>query len=152
MSYTANSEDIRIRAAGLYIKDNQILLVKHKKKEKEYFLLPGGGQNKGESLRQALKREWKEELNLNITLGNFLFMGESIPPKNEKKFQVLQIVFEIIKAEGNMQVMPDGILFDAQWVSLDDFSNYMFFPACIKQIKDFSNGIKPEKYEKYPWI
>lgn len=43
-------------------KDNQILLVKHTYQEQWY--LPGGGLQKGESVKAALLRELKEEVGL----------------------------------------------------------------------------------------
>lgn len=41
-----------------------ILLCRHEKPGREYWLLPGGGVNSGESLVQALRRELREELGL----------------------------------------------------------------------------------------
>jgi 8-oxo-dGTP diphosphatase len=48
---------IRVRVAGLGMVDSAVLLVKHKKNGKSYWLLPGGGDSVGESARDALKRE-----------------------------------------------------------------------------------------------
>ena len=51
--------------------DGNILLIKRKYPPyKDYFALPGGGVEKGESQKQALIREIKEETNLDIKIQN----------------------------------------------------------------------------------
>lgn len=46
--------------------EKKILLVRHK--NKEYWTLPWGHIEKGESIYKALKREIKEELNINVKI------------------------------------------------------------------------------------
>ncbi len=53
-------------AAGYLIKDNKVLLVHHKKFDK--WTPPGGHIEEDETPDQALIREWKEELNLDISI------------------------------------------------------------------------------------
>ena len=52
----------RIRVSAVLRWRDQILLCRHEKPGKEYWLLPGGGVNSGESLVQALRRELWEEV------------------------------------------------------------------------------------------
>ena len=58
----------RIRVSAILRRENQILLCRHEKGEKEYWLLPGGGVNSGESLVDALHRELAEELGISDEL------------------------------------------------------------------------------------
>lgn len=143
---------IRIRIAGIYLKENKILLVKHRKNKREYFLLPGGGLEPGESMKEALIREWKEELNLSIKTGEFLFSGESVPPKNLRKSQVIQVVFRVISIKGSIKVQPDEALFDYKWVPIDDISQVDFFPVCQKQVMQYVQKKKIDRYVQYEWI
>ncbi len=52
------------KLAWLYIKDKQVLMARSKGKEK--FYLPGGKREQGESDQQALMREVKEELGIDL--------------------------------------------------------------------------------------
>jgi len=144
-------DEIRVRVAGLYIENKQILLVKHRKDGQEYYLLPGGGQNSGESMTRALEREWQEELNVEIITGNYLFSGESIPPLNSNKRHVLQVVFEVNKVNGNILLSPDNTLIDFEWIPLAEINSIKLYPFCKNQIFSVINGQKPELYMTYNW-
>lgn len=54
----------RIRVSAVVRWRERILLIRHEKPGKEYWLLPGGGVKVGESLVQALVRELREEVGL----------------------------------------------------------------------------------------
>lgn len=61
------------RAVGVIIKDNKILILRRIKNGEEYFVIPGGSVEKGESVKEAVVREMKEELSLDITIDRLLF-------------------------------------------------------------------------------
>jgi ADP-ribose pyrophosphatase YjhB (NUDIX family) len=54
----------RIRVSAILRWRGSILLCRHEKAERQYWLLPGGGVNSGESLVNALHRELVEELGI----------------------------------------------------------------------------------------
>jgi 8-oxo-dGTP diphosphatase len=58
------SGEPRIRVSAVLRWRGRILLCRHEKPGKEYWLLPGGGVNSGESLVDALRREIKEEIGI----------------------------------------------------------------------------------------
>ncbi|MDH4199765.1 MAG: NUDIX domain-containing protein [Spirochaetia bacterium] len=147
-----NREDIRIRVAGIYIRDNKILLVKHRKFNQEYYLLPGGGQHTGESARQALIREWKEELDVEITPGEFLFLGESIPPDINGRKHVCQMVFSIDQISGDVHLHLDETLIDVSWMDIDEIPKIRLYPQCVEQILGYIQNTTPELYVAYPWV
>ncbi|MBI2674309.1 MAG: NUDIX hydrolase [Candidatus Yanofskybacteria bacterium] len=55
-----------MRVAGIIIKEGRILLMRRVKNGEEYYVFPGGSVEGGESPEEALEREIKEELNLDI--------------------------------------------------------------------------------------
>ncbi|MCU0825782.1 MAG: NUDIX hydrolase [Leptospira sp.] len=87
------NKSLRVRVAAL-IKDKKgkILLVQQTKKNSSYWLLPGGGIEFGETAEEALHRELKEELSLQVIQSEFLLLNESIDPM--KKKHLVQLVFQ----------------------------------------------------------
>ncbi len=63
------SGEPRIRVSALLRWNDRLLLCRHEKPGKEYWLLPGGGVNSGESLVDALLRELAEEVGIDEQLG-----------------------------------------------------------------------------------
>jgi ADP-ribose pyrophosphatase YjhB (NUDIX family) len=54
----------RIRVSAILSWGDQVLLCRHEKEGRGYWLLPGGGVNAGESLVHALHRELAEEIGI----------------------------------------------------------------------------------------
>jgi len=144
-------EDIRIRIAGIYIENGKILLVKHRKNNREYYLLPGGGQHTGEKAPQTLVREWKEELGLDIVPGEFLFLGESIPPDIESRKHVYQMVFSVTSISGEIVLHGDEILVAHAWVDINLLPNLVLYPLCMNQLLACIHGENRSSYETYTW-
>jgi 8-oxo-dGTP diphosphatase len=85
----------RIRVSVILRREGRILLVRQEKPGREYWLLPGGGVNAGESLVDALRREVTEEVGLSE---DFPFEGpvaiaDSIAPPGAPAKHVVHIIF-----------------------------------------------------------
>jgi len=86
----------RIRVSALLRWEDRILLCRHEKPGKEYWLLPGGGINSGESLADALHRELREEVGLadEIPLEGPVAIVDSIAPvRSFAAKHVVHIIF-----------------------------------------------------------
>ncbi len=125
-------QNIRIRVAGILVKDQQILLVRHEKDGKSYWLIPGGGVDFGESAEQALIREFQEEVGLNIQVGKLVLVHDSIPPNLHR--QVLNLYFLVTADHFKIKVTPDAVLRDAAFYPLADFPGMPVNPDVKKEI------------------
>ena len=65
------------RVAAIIVRDNKILLMHRIKEGQEYFVFPGGGIEENESVEDAIIRETKEELSLDIKIDKLLFEIEN---------------------------------------------------------------------------
>ena len=74
------SEPPRIRVAALIVIDGRVLLVRHRRGNRRYFLLPGGGVEHRETLADALKREVLEEVGLDIEVGDPVLLSDTVDP------------------------------------------------------------------------
>jgi ADP-ribose pyrophosphatase YjhB (NUDIX family) len=72
----------RIRVSAVLRWHGRVLLCRHEKPGREYWLLPGGGVNSGESLVAALHRELREEVGIadEIPLEGPVAIVDSIAP------------------------------------------------------------------------
>ena len=58
--------DPRIRVSAILRWQGRVLLCRQEKPGKQYWLLPGGGVDGGETLMEALRRELREELSIAV--------------------------------------------------------------------------------------
>ncbi len=71
----------RVSARAIIIEENSILTMFRRKKKdngvvKEYYVIPGGGVEDGETIRDACIREIKEEYNVDIKILGYLGFDE----------------------------------------------------------------------------
>jgi 8-oxo-dGTP diphosphatase len=86
----------RIRVSAILRWSGQLLLCRHEKPGKEYWLLPGGGVSAGESLTDALQRELFEEIGIDDDLpveGPVCIVDSIAPPRSFSTKHVVHIVF-----------------------------------------------------------
>ena len=71
----------RIRYQGAIIRDDQILLNKHREDEtgRTFWIIPGGGQESGESEEACVQREMRGETHLDVRVER-LMLDERIEP------------------------------------------------------------------------
>lgn len=86
----------RIRVSALLRWQDRLLLCRHEKPGKEYWLLPGGGVDSGESLVDALQRELAEEVGLHDEMpleGPIAIVDSIAPVRSFAAKHVVHIIF-----------------------------------------------------------
>ncbi len=86
----------RIRVSAILRRESKVLLIRHEKPDREYWLLPGGGVNAGESLVDALRRELAEECGIgdDVPLEGPVAIVDSIAPGTSAfRKHVVHIIF-----------------------------------------------------------
>ncbi len=64
-----------IRVYGIYIEDNKLLVTDELRLGIKMTKLPGGGLKYHEGFENGLKREWREELDVNIEIGDVFYVN-----------------------------------------------------------------------------
>ncbi|MEO1451585.1 MAG: NUDIX domain-containing protein [Bacteroidota bacterium] len=69
------TQQFNIRVYGLYVERGRVLLTDEIRLGIKMTKLPGGGLQMGEGLAAGLKREWMEELNVEIEVGDIFYVN-----------------------------------------------------------------------------
>jgi len=116
---TQNFKGFNIRVYALCIVNNEILTLKEPFAGNMVVKLPGGGLEFGEGTADCLKREFKEELNLEITVGDAFYIQEDFVQslaKDGKQLLTLYF-FATIKDLHNLEIIDTNIQ-EVNWIPL----------------------------------
>ncbi|MFP4499489.1 MAG: NUDIX domain-containing protein [Candidatus Hydrogenedentota bacterium] len=104
----------RIRVAAVVVENDAVLLVKHRKDGREYWMLPGGGVDYGESLHEALVRELIEETGLTIAPGDLVLANDTIAPDGSR--HVVNLYFRAKVVSGTPRLGDDPRIVDVAYL------------------------------------
>ena len=125
-----NKFEIRVRA--VIEKDGKILFCKHKDKSKDYYFLPGGHVEFGESAKDALIRELNEELVISIKNVSFIGGMEDIFTKeNGEKHHDINLFFNVSYDNVVDKSKEDEI--DFVFLSKEEMLKEKIFPLALPE-------------------
>jgi 8-oxo-dGTP diphosphatase len=143
------SKTVRVRVAGILIEDDRLLLIAHKKDGGIYWLLPGGGVKYGESLEQALAREFMEELNIGISVGPLAMVCDSIDPEGGR--HVVNICFRCSHVSGEFRLGGEERLHDYSFFGADKLAGIPMYPPVNGPLFSIMNNTNKEIYLGKIW-
>ena len=117
-------------ARGVCVKDGKVLLCLPK--DRSYSYLPGGHIEFGETGREALVREMKEETGVDATAGELLGVVESSFVQKGERHCEINLIYEMkIREQGTgnreqVKSCEDWICFD--WVDCDKLDSANLLP------------------------
>lgn len=133
---------IRNSAKAVIIRNNSLLVIRNTTDGEDWFLLPGGGQNHGETLTDALKRECMEEASVEVSVGDILFVRDYISANHEfaetdNDAHQVEFMFRCTIPEYS-EPMPgteaDKWQTGVEWLPLNRLSDYSLYPAQLRKL------------------
>jgi 8-oxo-dGTP diphosphatase len=111
---------------GVYIRNGKILLLKRNVEPfKGFWHLVGGHVEENETLREAVKREFKEETGLDV------MVGDIVDGRIEKTFDRIKVIvaFEVTSAVGEIRLNSENEAYDwfdeVPYNSVYDYTKYL---------------------------
>lgn len=127
---------IRTTARALIVKDGHVLTAKYENFSGDiFYVLPGGGQEQGEPIQDTLHRECREELGIEVEIGQLAFICEKIFHQDEKH----QIDFVYVcTPQSQTASVQEGLELDSgqlgiEWLPLMKLNEYNLLPLNIRQ-------------------
>ncbi len=135
LKYSTVKDKIRIRVSGLMMDGDTVLMVCHKKHDSTYWLLPGGGVNFGESLADAVKREFREEVGITVDVGDVIFVSDAISPSGKR--HIVNIAFFCTFVAGKYRLGNDKRLFDFDFFDREQIKDLLIYPPFTDELIRF---------------
>jgi len=136
-------ENNSTRAGGVCVFDNKILLIHRinltKENKEEYYVIPGGGIETNEDKKDTVKREIKEETNIEVEVGELFYEMKDKNPRGGDRVHYYYLC-KYIKGEPKLREdseeyfkMKEGKRFyNPMWVNISELNNLSLFPDQIK--------------------
>jgi ADP-ribose pyrophosphatase YjhB (NUDIX family) len=146
----------RVRVSALIRWQNRVLLCRQEKPGKEYWLLPGGGVEGGETLDEALRRELGEELGLweDVMFEGPIAVAESIAPDwRPGDRHVVHVVFGADLSRHTLEDIEthDAAVRGLRLFSLDELGEVVLHPPMKRFVERWQPG-DPSVYLGSLWI
>jgi 8-oxo-dGTP diphosphatase len=127
---------MKVRPSIAIVENNHLLLMKYRYGNTDVYNLPGGNVDKGEILTETVVRELREELGVEVEVGDMILSGDAIMP--EGKEDVLHCVFEGKILSGNPILNPkETSALTVVWMPLVDLHELEMYPNVGAELQRF---------------
>jgi 8-oxo-dGTP diphosphatase len=128
---------VRISAKAIIIQDGRLLVIRNRDSSGDWYTLPGGGQEHGETLPAALNRECQEEIGCEVTVGRIRFVRDYIGRNHEfatedNSHQVEVMFVCQLKSAPSLGAIPDSTQTGIEWLELSDLPNHRLYPKALR--------------------
>ncbi|MBN2566294.1 MAG: NUDIX domain-containing protein [Candidatus Eisenbacteria bacterium] len=138
---------VRVSVKAIVLVDGCILLARHRDRHGDWYSLPGGGQEHGETVEEAVRRECLEETGFRIRLGPLMFVRDYIAAHHEfadedQGAHQVELMFhcQLLDEEQDLA----GRVFDqmqtgVEWIELSRLATCRLYPQAVARI--LANGL-----------
>jgi 8-oxo-dGTP diphosphatase len=135
-------DPIRNSAKAIIVRDGHLLAVRSRDDQGDWYLLPGGGQEPGEPLHDALRRECREEIGAEVRIGDLKLIREYIGRNHEfadedSAFHQVEFMFEC-EVDGSYAPqdghLPDSLQTGVDWLPLSELEHYRLYPNALRAL------------------
>jgi len=119
------------RVSALVVRENKLLLIHRFKNGDEYWVIPGGGAEEGESLEDALKREVLEETGLKLV--DHKLLGSDEGEEHIHYFYQCELTPGEPKIGGpELKDSSENNVYILEWILVKNIANLNIYPNSVK--------------------
>lgn len=157
MNITIKDENSRfgVRVCAIIYNEDMNKIYMQKQGNHDFYMFPGGRLEIGEDTTTAIKRELKEELDMNSDV-RLKYIAESFIKFPNMQYHELGFYF-MLKVDEKLlennccsKDTNDGVSM-FRWIDIDKLDNYSIMPNCMKEKikeKNISNDIEHIMYKE----
>lgn len=125
----------RVAVGAIIFEQNKVLLVKRKNSPaRGMWAIPGGKVRWGETLKQALKREIKEEVHVEIEPDRLFKVIELVPERDYADFHYIILDYLVTITKGIPVAGDDALAVD--WFGKEDLKKISVTDSTRKLLQD----------------
>jgi ADP-ribose pyrophosphatase YjhB (NUDIX family) len=136
-SVTRSDSLVHLRCSAVLFDGDRILLV-HRTKEEDDWVLPGGRPLEGESMASCVRRETLEETGLQVTASRFAFVLEVGDPEHARRIVDMVFLADRAGPRGEPQSLEAGR--EPEFVSLSELSRLRMRPPIAGYLRGLPRG------------
>ncbi|MDK8179230.1 NUDIX domain-containing protein [Paenibacillus sp. UMB4589-SE434] len=133
---------IRNSTKAIIQRSGHLLLTQNIDQEGLFYLFPGGGQEHGEQLNEALIRECMEEIGQNVVVGELTHIREYIGANHQFSLvdgDIHQVEFYFAcelehEADTFIGTNPDEYQVGVEWIAIDKLHEIRLYPEQLGHI------------------
>ncbi|HYF10310.1 MAG TPA: NUDIX hydrolase [Candidatus Paceibacterota bacterium] len=125
----------KVSCKGVIVSPQGRVVVCRNAHDQDFWDLPGGVLNTGETLEEGLVREIREEIGVEPTIGKIL--GAWTFTKRNSGKQTVAIAFLGALEETARFSFDDGEIAEVRWIGKEDLKEIRLFPEYHRILEDF---------------
>lgn len=140
---------VRVSIKAIIIQNERLLAIEARDASGTWYELPGGGQEAGETVLEALSRECREEIGSDVHVGALRFVRDYIADRHEFAareggIHQVELMFEcrlVSTPDFSMVTVPDAHQTGIVWLELSALAGTRFYPRAL--IAALTSGAAP---------
>ena len=142
---------VKTSAKAIIIEDGKLLAIRKRDGEHTFYALPGGTQEHGETLSEAVVREVREETGASAEVGALRHVRDYVGARHEfadrqGNLHRVEFWFEcrlIAPVGTEPPAHPDGRQVGVEWLELDKLGDYPLYPSVLARTLAGGDGGVP---------